>query len=423
MATTFTAYSVYYYDNQTPPVGHGMAGRIVDNGSTVTPLPDLKKTDLNGDPKVEGFADGGGTLRIAVTDYTAGTARPTYVYGAAVPGTPATATWSNVTNLYSLVKFGSYLYAIDYDNARVVEINATTYAQTGVSYTLPAGLTPSGFIAHGQALAVVGGNLYGLFTFVDSAWSNYANSLLVRFTVSGGSSISVGANAYNGNFAKNAFSLAPQGNDLYVAAIGGTQVAGSYNPASRVQKIDYTAANLGAAAVIDVLSPSAAFPYEFRDISFKGATAYILLGAYNSSWQMAGKLVSTSDFSTFATVNDFSGGAPGYFWSAQYTADNDRIWFARGKQILVYSASSPATPVATLGLTAGSLISTGELFDNLNDLAYVGALGARTTLRGYRSPLQASRTARAMQGRTLAAGRPELTAEQLALLDEDEATA
>jgi len=413
MANTITSYSVYYYD--ASGTGHGMAGRITDTGSSIAAWPNLN-TGLNGDPKVEGLVDNAGGLRIAVTDYVGGSARPVTIYNALTAGAVATPSWSSVENLYTLAKVGSYLYAMDYDNARVVEINATTYAQTGVSYTLPASLTPAGYTAHGQALLEIGGTLYGLFTFVDSGWTNYAASLLVRFTLSGGSSISVAATDANAGFARNAFSMAVNGNDLYVCAIGGSQVAGSYNAASRLQKIDRTAANLSTATVTDVLSPSATLPYEFRDISFKGGTAYLLVGAFNSSWQMAGKLLSTTNFSTFTTINDFSTGAAGYFWSAQYTADNDRIWFARGNQILVYTAASPASPAATLNLTAGSLISSGQLYDNINDLSYVGAAGSRSTLRGYRSPLQASRGAQAERARALTGGRPELTEEERLLL-------
>lgn len=420
MATTFLAYGVYYYSSSS--VGFGMAGRIVDNGSTIVAIPNLK-SGLNGDPKVEGFADSTNVLRIAVTDYVNGVSRPVSIYNAVSPTvapSPATVTWSNVKNLGDLVKVGSYLYAIDYDNARVVEINATTFAQTGVSYTLPASLTPSGFVAHGQSLINIGGTLFGLFTFANSGWTTYANSLLVRFTITGGSAISVGATDYNASLAKNAFAFANSGTDLYVTAVGGVQgSSGTPNAASRLQKINYTLANLTTATVTDVLSPSATYPYEFRDISFKGTTAYILMGTYNSSWQLAGKLVSTTNFTTFTTINDFSAGAPGYFWAAQYTADNDRIWFARGKQILVYAATSTTTPVSTLSLTAGSLISTGQLYDNLNDLTYVGALGTRTTLRGYRSPIQVSQSAKAVRARTITAGRPELTEEEQRQLDEE----
>lgn len=167
------------------------------------------------------------------------------------------------------------------------------------------------------------------------------------------------------------------------------------------------------------MTPSATYPYEFRDISFDAAgAAYVLLGAYSSSWQMAGKLLKTANFTTFTTVNDFSAGAAGYFWAAQYTGDNNRVWFARGNSILVYNAASLTTPVSTLTVTAGSLKSTGQPFDSLNDMSYVGAAGALKTIRGYRSPTQVSRSARGVQARAIAQGRPELTPEELQQLEQ-----
>lgn len=412
MATSFAAYTVYTYNSGAK----GMAGRVRDTGSAVTPIPDLK-TGLNGDPQVEGVIPSAGALRIAVTNRVAppGAVPQTFIYNATSAANPPalfSPTWTNVRNLYGLVKVGSYLYALDYDNARIVEIDPSNFTQTGVTYTLPASLTPSGFVAHGQAIIEIGGNLYGLFTFADINWANYANSLLVRFTITGGSSITVGSNDYNPNLVKNAFSLAVNGTDLYVAGLGGAQVAGTYNTASRLQTIAYGATNLTTATVTDVLSPSASNPYEIRDISFKGSTAYVLWGAYNSSWQMTGKLASTTDFATFTTINGFTSGAAGYYWAAQYTPDNDRIWFARGNEILLYTAASPSTPAATLTLTPGSLINSGVAYDNLNDLAYVGATGSLTAIRGYRSPVQVSQSARAQAARSLAGGRPELTPDE-----------
>lgn len=110
-----------------------------------------------------------------------------------------------------MVMVGSYLYALDYDNARIVEINPGTYVPTGVSYTLAAGFVPSGYVAHGQAIIEIGGALYGLFTFANSAWTAYASSLLVRFTMVGGTSITVAATDANNGIEKNAFALAVNG--------------------------------------------------------------------------------------------------------------------------------------------------------------------------------------------------------------------
>lgn len=422
MADTLSAYSVYYYDYATTPAtGRGMAGLIGDSGgASILAIPGLQ-SGLNGDPKVEGFSDPGGDLRLAVTDYVAGTPQPVSIYDPLTQVSLATPTWSSVTNLYTLVRLGSYLYALDYDNARVVQIDPATYTQTGKSLSLSSSGVPlpSGYTPYGQALIVVGGDLYGLFSFADSSWANYANSMLVRFTI-GGSGITVGATDYNNALAKNAFSLAAYGSDIYIAAIGGAQgSSGTPNPNSCVQKIAISGA-LSGASVTPVLTQSD-FAYEYRDISFDaGGNAYVLVGTYNSSWNLAGKLVKVTAFSPLASTDvDTFSTAPGYFWSAQYTADNNRIWFARGSAIRVYDASAFATPAATLTLSVndpstnpGGLIETGNLYDSINDLTYIGAAGARTALRGYRSPVQASHTPRAQAARAIARGRPELSEEE-----------
>lgn len=422
MADTVSAYSVYYYDyTTTPATGRGMAGLIGDSGgASVLAIPGLQ-SGLNGDPKVEGFTDSGNDLRLAVTDYAAGTPRPVTVYDPLTQVSLATQTWSSVANLYTLVRLGSYLYALDYDNACVVQIDPATYTETGKSLPLVSSGVPlpSGYTPCGQALIVVGGDLYGLFSFADSGWANYANSMLVRFTI-GGAGISIGGADYNNSLAENAFALAAKGSDLYIAAIGGVQGSSSTpNPNSCVQKIGVSG-SLSGASVTPVLTQSD-FAYEYRDISFDSSgNAYVLMGTYDSSWNLVGKLVKVTAFSPLASTDiDIFSTAPGYFWSAQYSADNNRIWFARGNAIRVYDASSFTTPAATLTLTAnnpstnpGGLIDTGNLYDNLNDLTCIGAAGARTALRGYRSPVQASHTPRAQAARAIARGRPELTGEE-----------
>lgn len=435
MATTYSAYSVYSYDySTTPATGHGMAGRIIDGGGTaIVAFPGMK-SGLNGDPKVEGFTDASGNLRVAATDYVTGTARPVTVYNPVTtpPTTPPSAittqTWNGVKNLYSLVRLGNYLYALDYDNAQVVQIDPTTYTETGKSLALAASGVPlpSGYTPYGQALAVVGSDLYGLFSFADSSWSSYASSMLVKFSISS-TGIAIGTSDYNNTLAGNAFSLAARGSDLYIAAIGGAQgSSGTPNPNSCLQKISISA-SLGSASVIPVLTQSD-FPYEYRDISFDpSGNAYILLGTYNSSWNLAGKLVKVTAFTPLVSTDiDTFSTTPGYFWSAQYTADNNRIWFARGNAIRLYNASSFATPVATLTLSVNNLSSNpgglrgasdAYVYDSINDLTYIGATGARTSLRGYRSPLQASNTPRAQAARLLTRGRPELLQDEVESLN------
>lgn len=415
--TGYAAYTVYTF-NGGP---QGMAGRIRDTGSAVTVTRNLR-TGLGGDPVVEGVATTGAKLRIAVTNRVPapGAVPPTYIYDATPATNPlpvASPTWPNVRNMSGLVRIGKYLYAMDYDNARVVEINRNTFAETGVSYTVPASLTPAGFSARGQALTVVNETLYGLFAFPNASFSDYAGSLLVRFTVNAGKAIKVKATDYNAGLVKNAFAISAKGSNLFVAGIGGSQSGGAYNTASRLQRISATAADLTAAPVKTMLRPTKDRPYEIRDISFNGKTAYVLLGAFDATFTMTGQLVSTTDFETFNLVNDFSAGAPGYFWSAQYVADNNRIYFGRGDRILVYSAANTASPAATLTLTAGSLISSGDPYDNINDFAYVGADGSATALRGYRSPVQLAQGPQGQAARALAKGRPELTAQEQDQLD------
>lgn len=426
--TSYTAYSLYTY--ATGPIG--MAGRITDNATTVTPLPNMKVYTGTGagDPQVEGFVDTGNNLRIAATRYTGASAPGVDIFNAETGGSVATGlSWSNVTNLYGLVKVGSFLYALDFDNARVVEINPATYAQTGkvfnfASNAVTGPLIPSGNVVHGQSIIEIGGVLYGLFTIVNSGWTVYQNSVLVRFTI-GTSAITVGSTAYNNTIGKNAFQLAAQGSDLYIASIGGYQNAGSPNTNSTLQKIAYATANLTTATVTTVFGYSATYPYEVRDISFNASTAYILVGSYDSSYVMKGKLLqSTTAFSSFTTINDFSTGVPGYFWSAQYI-DNNRILFARGNQILYYDAASPSTPVATLTISSGSLMAAPNTsYDSLNDVSYVGAkTTAAIRVRGYRSPVQVSHAPRAVAARAIAKGRPDLLPDELAELEQQLAQA
>ena len=198
MALTYSAYAVYTYS--TSPAS-GMAGLITDNGGALsgalTTYADME-TNLNGDPKVEAFAaESGATttsnLRVAATDRVASTpGQPVYIYDPVDvvnnkpnPTPPLVKqAWPPIENLYTVVRLGDYLYAIDYDIGRIIEINGTTpYAPTGVTYQQPVSTT-SGYPARGQELIVVNGVLYGLFAYPDSNFTNYDPSVVVRFNVS-----------------------------------------------------------------------------------------------------------------------------------------------------------------------------------------------------------------------------------------------
>lgn len=430
--TSYTGYSLYTYSGTTT----GMAGRITDDGATITPIPNMVTftgTAGAGDPEIEGFIDGA-NLRIAVAPYVGGTGETVGIYdattGSLVGG--VTHNWSSVNNMYGIEKIGSNFFVLDFDNARIVRVNssynqatpppAVVWSFAGDAVTGP--LIPSGSVVHGQAIINIGGTLYGLFTLTDSTWTNYQSSILVKFTISGTGAISVGTTDYNNGIGKNAFAMAVQGSDLYIACLGGRQNGGSPNTNSSLDKIAYGASPLNGATVTQPVTYSSV-GYEIRDISFNGSTAYLLVGSYNASYVMQGKLLqSTTAFSSFTTINDFSTGAAGYYWAAQYI-DNNRILFARGNEILYYNASSTSTPVATLTISAGSLESSGGTsYTNLNDLTYVGTKTTTPkTVRGYQSPTQVSRSNRGLQARTIARGRPELLPDELELLESQLASA
>jgi hypothetical protein len=416
----YATYSVYYYNSSG--TGYGMAGRIADTGtdsaSAITAYPDMAggttSIPLNGDPTALGF-DFSSTLGIAVTDYTGSAGNPVYIFNAANGdlNTTVSSGWSDVANLYDLVPIGNYIYALDYDNGRVVEINPNNnYAQTGVSYTVPS-VVQSGvtYYPHGVTLLNIDGTLYGLFALANSTFTTYSDSELIKFTIVGGSSITAAVNNINNKLAKNAFAMSVSGTKLYVASVGGYQGTG-YNTTSSIQSIAYSS-TLRTATVSTVMSPSSTYPYNFLDISFDGTTAFVLMGVYNASYNITGVLLKTTNFTTFTTLDGFTN-IPYYYWAAQYDSDNNRLWYARGNQIWVYDAAKTGSPVAELTLSAGSLLSSDEPYpyNNISNFSIVDPPN-RLTLHGYRSPMQVSHSEWAARARALAQGRPLLTQVEL----------
>jgi hypothetical protein len=133
---------------------------------------------------------------------------------------------------------------------------------------------------------------------------------------------------------------------------------------------------------------------------------------------MNGQLFSApaSNFATRTPI-DSPSNIPGYFWSAQYTEDNDRLWYAHGNDVWVYDADTASTTSpAVLGM---AVLKGNGSYDSLNDLGYVGAEDnahrhKKRALRGYRSPLQRSKSPLAVALRAITGGRPEATAKEMA---------
>ncbi len=419
MPTSYTAYTVYAYPVGLPSIG--MAGRIIDNGA-VSASPNLQ-TGMNGAAQVEGVVAPDGTLCVAVDSYVTGSAVSPNIYDIASPSLIANPTWNEVDNPWAMAALGDYVYVADWDNGRVVEIDPSDWSETGAYFdfatdSVTDGLAPNGYQANCTALLVINSALYGLFSVgLPPYYGSYVASVVVKFTIDPTNTIEVAsASDYNSAVEKNAYTMAESSGYIYIACIGGPQTVGG-NPDSKLQSVQ--ASSLSTAPVTKMAYNATTFPYEFRDISFNGSTAYVLAAAYNTGWaSTSGLLLSTTNFSTTSTIDTITN-VSGYLWAAQYTPDLNRIWYGRGNQIKVLNASTNAT-VSTLGVVAGQLMNTGQSFTNVGEMTYVGAVSPLPqAIRGYRSPVQASKTPHAAAARAIAQGRPELTEEECERLAND----
>ncbi len=417
MADTMMTYTVTNYSA-------GRAGAIADNGATVS-VRQNQATGFNGDPTVHTFFDTNNNPRVAVAQYTSSAEALVTIYDPNYnPWNEETdpITWSSLSNIYGLVRIGNYLYAIDYDLARVVEIyasGANIYQQTGAVFNFASalgGLIPSGSQANGVALTVVGGTLYGLFSIVDNPWletPTYTDSVVVKFTLTQGSMIEVASGDYNANLGKNAFTLIDQGTYFYVASIGGKQTYTAPNATSMIQRLDIS----GLTNLTTVLD-TAALPYNMYDVTFNGGTAYVLAGYYSdSSWSSfvgyMKQYTVGAPFSSPATRDDMTGGVAGYYWGIEYTSENSRLWYARGNAIDLWNPAGTAALVANSGTTLGT--SSYPIVNDMSYLSSVTLTGAK--VRGYRSPMHASRTPHAMALRSITKGRPEATEDEIKQAD------
>jgi hypothetical protein len=444
----YVAYSVYYYNSSG--TGFGMAGNIVDTGGTsssaIKAYPDmateLNGVALNGDPIVQGFPESNGDPGIDLTDYTGSSGQPVAIYNANATGGTLNKTitggWPNVVNLYDLVPVGSYVYAIDYDNARVVEISPSTFTQTASTpYSAPS-VTVGNYTykAYGQQLLNVNGTLYALFSYwiynSSTGTFTYTNSALAKLNISPGKSITL--SSANVAFGANGFAMASTtiGSTpyIYVASLGGPIEGSTYNSNSEIQAVSV---NNFTATPTQVLT-TATYPYNFYDISFNGSTVYILMATYTGDFAATNGLllqgtVSSSNApnftGTYSTLDTISA-APGYYWTAQYVSGDNRIWEGRGNDIWAFNASTKK-PLAKLTFSAsdpfgstGLLISSGDPYNTLSGFSYVDPVSKKSvTARGYRSPFQVSRSSELAPAQAILQGRPGLTQEELKQLNQE----
>src|SRR3546814_13855655 len=120
--------------------------------------------------------------------------------------------------------------------------------------------------AHGQAILNISGTLYGLFIIADASFTTYANSVLVRFSITAGVSITVDANDYNNGFDNNSFQMAVSGSELFVAAIGRVQAHKGYKPTLMLRTITFGAPPFSIVTVTKLLLERSSYPDPFRAI-------------------------------------------------------------------------------------------------------------------------------------------------------------
>lgn len=374
-ATTAWADSAYTVVNSSYNVGK--VGTITSSG-TVNSTALASPGTLTGAPAVHWFSDASGNSRVLVFKYLYPTdpSPSVVIYNpATTPWTQvATADWTGITNLYGIATSGSYLYAIDYDNAKIVKVNMTNNAYSlAATYTYPG---TTGYEKHGMAIAAVGSYVYGLFMEADNPNATnptYLASKVVKLNKDTLASVSTA------QVGKNAFALKYYNNNLYVPCIGGKQQNGSYNSGQSQLNV----VNLANMTVTTPFTAGTAIPYDFRDITLSSTgNAYILVGKYNTDWTMNWRVYNTTATNiasgNIGAIKESNTSTAGYFWALHYENAADRLWFAKGNQVDLRVGS---TYVAVKLNMYGSSILGSSAYPNVNSLTILGQSGY--TLQGY----------------------------------------
>lgn len=457
------AYTVYSYP---PPnyIGEGDLGTAVyNNGTTGTVIaaskgvvtqwvnPVTSNTEkLPGDAKVFFFKNSIGANRAIVPAIqwgSGGAACYFMIYNADTwsdgvnPGTPiyGPALWtvvdsgSNNIPITNPYKFQTvtvtenatehyYIYGIDFDNRIVFRVESV-----GDTYTLDttAGhnfrLTPpTDKQSYGEDLQIVGDYFYALFingTGILTASPTYVNSTVVKHKLDfsgtpsytgphGTTTVNPGPGEWPG---KNAFSIQPQGNFLYLVALGGMQHNATpivWNPESKIQKValsDLAVTNLLRAAADNTEPAEDRLDIRALTFSENGSQVFILTGCYNASWVMTWRLYSTDITNLAAAANqlitavagdvDDADNLPvGYLWALLYSESTGKTWFARGNDLAIYDTGGIVGNAEVIGnLTT----LTGS--PNLNSITiYGGEVAPPAQLKGYVAPAFASSSAVAL---------------------------
>ena len=313
--------------------------------------------------------------------------------------------WPSILNVYGAVAGGGFLYAIDFDNAKIAKISITG----GSPYV--------------ELNADIAANkLYGLFITVDDLWAvnpNYKESTVVEIDLATFSETRktkrVSVVDYNLNLGRNAFTLERYGNMLYVCSIGGKQGGGVPNPGSKLDIIeladtgDPTGLTFTTAFMAADLTPVLGEGPELRDITFTNdGNAYVLAGYFDPNYnELNGQVLQ---FPAGNVEPDYLTGVwffPTYFPNqgavfAVLANDNNRIWLARGLYVDLCAQEVNNGEALTLLQTkaAYEINGPGNIY-YLNSVTLYGEDPTATTdmsltKRGYQAPAFASTSVRAL---------------------------
>lgn len=314
---------------------------VLSSGIPGTPNKNVV-TNLGGDHKIHGFRDEGNDLRVLLSQYTYSKPDTLWIYNPLVGYNKPLkeTTWSTFSNSRGVVALGRYLYAVDYDNAKVTRVDMKDNAYTASGNVFSYTEVEAGYTAHGEGIVRIGDYLYILFSEEDEGWpAQYNNGKVVKLDadLKEIASASVG---------KNALSIKAHGGMVYVVSNGGAQKYGDgFNPESMIQRVNpitmAVETLVQANGSIGNLPPG--WKSDFRDLAFdKHGNVYVFAGAYNTFWEFDSRIFKTTLPKLLAgdigeVYRDTTG--PGYQWGFKYDAVDDILWCAAGDRLKAFKGT------------------------------------------------------------------------------------
>lgn len=391
------AYGAYYYD------ASGKGGKFgVASYADSAVKSEKSITTTSADPKVFFFKSPDGEKRVltfeTVWENKVAKAGSIQVYNENMQSNKTKLTTTGLVNLSAISEVvNGKLYAIDYDNAKVVRFSVAydgTLSLDKEAYT-DFTATQSDAKAYGVDVITDGTNVYALFiSAVNLFPGNYKSYSIVKLDMN-----LKKVAQHNEIGGMNAFSIQLYNSDIYVLLVGGGQHYGITNGTnSKIQKI--STSNFSAAATTLLVGGNSYDLGDFRALTFTAAgDAYILTGRYdNAGATFSGALHHTTVTKLLRaggkTIADIESSKylltsiKGYLWDVFFAATDKVLWVAQGNDVAVYSYKGNAF---TLSASANITTLAGSDY-SLNSAA---VLDAAAVLKGYVAPEFASISAEA----------------------------